>query len=97
VIVLAWGCRVSHFLTVWWKRSTLPQVWGPGVHEGDAAVVEGDLQADAAVAAVAAGEDGTVVGEHAGRVGPSGGGTPELGVDVAGFEHVLGGAGQTQP
>ena len=26
--VASQGCAVSHFFSVWWNRSTLPQVWG---------------------------------------------------------------------
>jgi hypothetical protein len=43
------------------------RVVGPGVGEDDAAGVQGDLEGDPAAAAVAAGEDGAVVGEHAVR------------------------------
>ena len=64
---------------------------------GDAAVVEGDLERDAAAVAVAAGEDGAVVGEEAGRVAEGVGGVAKGALDVGGFEDPSGGAGEAEP
>ena len=73
------------------------RVVGPGVSERDAAGVQGDLERDSAVAAVAAGEDGPVVAEQAGRIPIGGNGFAEAGLDVGAFEHASGVAGQAQP
>ena len=65
--------------------------------EHDAAVVQGDLEGDAAAAAGAAGEHGAVVGQQAGRIAVLGGDAAVAGLDVGAFEHGAGGAGQQQP
>jgi hypothetical protein len=73
------------------------QVVGPGVAEEHAAVVQGDFEGDSAVAAVAAGEDGAVVGEQAGRVAVECGDAAVSPVDGGRSEDGGCGAGQTEP
>ena len=70
---------------------------GAGVPEPDAAGVEGDLEYDPSVPAGAAGEDGAVVAEHAGRIAVAGGGFAEAVIDVAGLEHGHGVAAEAEP
>ena len=74
-----------------------PGVVGPRVPKGDTTPVEGEFQRHPAQAAVTAGVDGAVVGQHLGRVPISGCCLLEAGVDVGGFEHWPGDAGDTEP
>ena len=72
-------------------------VIGPRVGEHDAAVVQGDLEFDAAVSAVAAGVDGAVVRQHAGWITVVGGDVTIAGLNVGALEHAACGAGQAEP
>ncbi len=73
------------------------RVVGPGVPEGNAAGVEGELEHDPSVPAGAAGEHGSVVAEHAGRIAVCDSGFGEAVIDVAGLEHRQGVAAEAEP
>ena len=63
------------------------RVVGATVLESDAAVMQGDFQGDAAGAAVAAGEDSSVVAEQTGRIAIGANGFAEAVIDVTGLKH----------
>ena len=65
--------------------------------EGDPAGVEGELEGDSTGAAVAAGEDGAIVRQHAGGLPVDDGSSLEAAIDVGGLEHVSGDAGDAEP
>ena len=73
------------------------RVVGPGVTQRNAERGGLAFQGDPAVAAVGAGEHGTVVGEQPLRAAVAGDGRVQVGDDVAGFEHGAGGAADQQP
>jgi hypothetical protein len=63
---------------------------------GDAECGQGDFEGDTATAAWAAGEDGTIVGEHACREPVGRDRRGDGGQDVGGLEDVAGVAGQRE-
>jgi hypothetical protein len=69
VTVAAVGWRASQRLRVWWKRSTLPHVWGcsgAGLTGGDPQAGQLELDRAAATSTRGSGEDGAVVGQQRG-------------------------------
>ena len=60
---------------------------GAAVAKVDAAGMQGDFEGDSAGAAVAAGENRTVVAEQAGRIAIGANGFAEAVIDVAGLKH----------
>jgi hypothetical protein len=82
--VLARGWAASHFLRVWWKRSTFPQVVGwPGVEFdlGDSEAVQFvfEVVAPTFAAGQPGGEDHAVIGQGGGWNAMGGAGFAELG------------------
>jgi hypothetical protein len=59
---------------------------GAAVLESDAAAVQGDFEGDPAGAAIAAGENSSVVAEQAGRIAIRGNGFAEAVIDVTGLK-----------
>jgi len=86
-------------LRVWWKRSTLLQVWviRAGVDVVDAELAENDLQGGAAAAPGCGGEDGAVVGHDGRRGAEVGEGVGERLDDVVAAHGGVGAAGQDEP
>ena len=74
-----------------------PRVVGSGVVEADTEPAELDLEGDSAAAAGEAGEDGAVVGQHAGGDSPAHEGVLEGVHDVGSGDGAAGDAGQGEP